>query len=167
MRHVAQPTEAKLEALRSILRARTTVTDRIETALRNEDLPPLAWYDVLCALDEASEEGLRPRDLGYAVALTPSGLTRLLDRMTAAGLVERKACPTDRRGFGVTLTQSGRTTHEMMRPVYLREVETAFASLLTDEEARTIEEVLERVSASACTALGEDPPAPPARAAAA
>lgn len=157
---MAQPTEAKLEALRSILRARSTLTDRIETALRGDDLPPLAWYDVLCALDEASDEGLRPRDLGYAVALTPSGLTRLLDRMTAAGLIERRACPTDRRGFGVTLTAAGRKTHEMMKPVYLREVEIAFASLMTDEEAAAVREVLDRVSASACTALGEEPPEP-------
>lgn len=159
---MAQPSETKLEALRSILRARTTLTDRIETALRNDDLPPLAWYDVLCALDEASDEGLRPRDLGFAVALTPSGLTRLLDRMTAAGLIERKACPTDRRGFGVTLTDAGRKTHAMMRPIYLREVEIAFASLMTDAEAGTVREVLDRVSASACTALGEEPPDAPA-----
>jgi DNA-binding MarR family transcriptional regulator len=162
---MAKPTEAKLEALRSVFRARTTLTERIETALRNEDLPPLAWYDVLCALDTASDEGLRPRDLGYAVALTPSGLTRLLDRMTAAGLVERKACPTDRRGYGVTLTATGKKTHAMMQPVYLREVEIAFASLLTDEEALSVREVLERVSQSACAAVGEEPPAETARAA--
>jgi DNA-binding MarR family transcriptional regulator len=161
---MAKPTEAQLEALRSLLRARTTLTDRLETALRGEDLPPLGWFDVLCALDEAGEEGLRPRDLGYAVALTPSGLTRMLDRMTAAGLVERKACPTDRRGYGVTLTAAGRKTHAMMQPVYLREVQIAFASLLTDEEARALREVLDRVSHSACAAVGEEPPAEPVRA---
>jgi DNA-binding MarR family transcriptional regulator len=162
---MAKPTEAKLDAIRSLLRARTTLTDRLETALRNDDLPPLAWYDVLCALDEASDEGLRPRDLGYAVALTPSGLTRLLDRMTAAGLVERRACPTDRRGYGVLLTPAGKKTHEMMKPVYLREVEVAFSSLLTDDEARQVGEVLDRVSASACSAVGEEPPEPAVRAA--
>jgi DNA-binding MarR family transcriptional regulator len=149
----------KLDALRSVLRARTTLTDRIETALRADDLPPLAWYDVLCALDEATDNGLRPRDLGYAVALTPSGLTRLLDRMTAAGMVERSVCPSDRRGFTVTLTGSGRETLRMMRPVYLREVEAGFASLLTEDEARTISEALERVSSSACQVVGEEAPA--------
>jgi DNA-binding MarR family transcriptional regulator len=115
---------------------------------------------VLCALDEADENGLRPRDLGYAVALTPSGLTRLLDRITAAGLVERTVCPSDRRGFTVTLTPSGRDTLELMRPVYLREVEAGFGSLLTDEEARVIGEALERVSASACRVAGEEAPEP-------
>jgi DNA-binding MarR family transcriptional regulator len=108
---------------------------------------------------------MRPRDLAYEVALTPSGVTRLLDRMTDAGLIDRKACPSDRRGFGVMLTAAGRKTHERMRPVYLREVELAFASLLTEEEARTLGELLERVSTSACTALGEELPAPTVRAA--
>lgn len=165
MMYMPNPTAAKLEALRSLLRARTTLTDRLETALRSDDLPPVAWYDVLCALDEASGEGLRPRDLGYAVALTPSGLTRLLDRMEAAGLVERKACPTDRRGYGVLLTASGRQTHKLMKPVYLRAVTEAFAELLTDAEARELSEVLDRVSASACSAAGEEPPAPAVKAA--
>src|SRR3712207_4153515 len=138
--------QLKLDALRSVLRARTTLTDRIETALRADDLPPLPWYDVLCALEEADEHGLRPLDLGYAVARTASGLTRLLDRMTAAGMVERTVCSSDRRGFTVTLTDSGRETHRMMRPVYLREVEAGFASLLSDEEAQVIADALERVS---------------------
>jgi DNA-binding MarR family transcriptional regulator len=149
----------KLDALRSVLRARTTLVDRLETALRADDQPPLAWYDVLCALDEADDFGLRPRDLAYAVALTPSGLTRLLDRISAAGLVERRVCDTDRRGFTVTLTPSGRETLELMRPVYLREAEAGFADLLTEAEARQLSEVLERVSTRACEVAGESPPA--------
>jgi DNA-binding MarR family transcriptional regulator len=156
---MAQLPKYKLDALRSLLRARTTLVERIETALRADDQPPLAWYDVLCALEEADEYGLRPRDLGYAVALTPSGLTRLLDRIAAAGLVERKVCDTDRRGFSVTLTPSGRETLELMRPVYLREVEAGFAELLSEDEARRLSEVLERVSARACEVAGEQAPA--------
>ena len=157
-----QPPKAKLEALRSLLRARTALVERLETALRADDLPPLAWYDVLCALDEAPAEGLRPRDLGFAVALTPSGLTRLLDRITAAGLAERKTCSTDRRGFMVSLTPAGSDTLALMRPVYMRELEAGFGSLITDDEARTLRELLDRVSASACAAVGEDEPAPAA-----
>ena len=162
---MAQPTKAQLDALRAVLRARTTLTDRLETALRADELPPLGWYDVLCALDAAGEPGMRPRDLAYEIGLTPSGVTRLLDRMTDAGLLERKACATDRRGYGVMLTDAGRRTHRMMEPVYLREVEAAFASLVNDDEARELTELLGRVSASACRAVGEEPPTSAVRAA--
>ncbi|MDQ3934761.1 MAG: MarR family transcriptional regulator [Actinomycetota bacterium] len=152
---MAEVTDTKLRALRSLLRSRTTLVDRLENALRADDLPPLAWYDVLCALEEGPDEGLRPRDLGFAVALTPSGLTRLLDRITAAGLAERNACPSDRRGYVVTLTPSGAETLELMRPVYLREVEAGFASLLTGDEAEELAELLDRVTSSACAVAGE------------
>jgi DNA-binding MarR family transcriptional regulator len=162
---MAQPTNAQLAALRSVLRARTTLTDRLETALRADELPPLGWYDVLCALDQAGGQGMRPRDLAYEIGLTPSGVTRLLDRMVDAGLIERKACPSDRRGYGVSLTEAGRKTHRMMEPVYLREVEAAFASLVSDEEARVLSEALDRVSQSACRVIGEEPPVAPVRAA--
>lgn len=159
-----EPTDIKLDALRSLLRARTVLVERLESALRADDLPPLAWYDVLCALDEAEEHGLRPRDLGFAVALTPSGLTRLLDRITAAGLVERKVCPSDRRGFTVTLTPSGIETLALMRPVYMRELRTAFADLLSDAEAKQLGDMLDRVTSNACDATDEAglPPAEPA-----
>src|SRR2546430_828834 len=94
----------RLEAVRSLLRARTALVERIEAALAADEMPRLSWYDVLCALDEAEGGRLRPRDLAFAVALTPSGLTRLLDRIDAAGLVERQECPTDRRGHLIALT---------------------------------------------------------------
>jgi DNA-binding MarR family transcriptional regulator len=154
--------DAKFKALHSLRRARHTLLDRLENALRADDLPPLAWYDVLSALDDATDHGLRPRDLAFEVALTPSGLTRLLDRITAAGMVERSVCDTDRRGFTITLTPAGRETLELMRPVYMRELEAGFGHLLTDEEAAHISEVLDRVSASACTLAGEEAPPVPA-----
>ena len=162
---MARPTQAQLDALRSVLRARTTLTDRLETALRADELPPLGWYDVLCALDAAGGEGMRPRDLAYEIGLTPSGVTRLLDRMVDAGLIERKVCATDRRGYGVSLTGAGRKTHRMMEPVYMREVEAAFASLVTDDEARELIDVLDRVSQSGCRVIGEEPPVAASRAA--
>jgi DNA-binding MarR family transcriptional regulator len=162
---MANPSQTKLDALRSLRRARVTLTDRLETALRTDDLPPLAWYDVLSELEAASEHGLRPRDLGLAVGLTPSGLTRLLDRITAAELVERTVCSSDRRGFTVTLTKAGNETLALMRPVYMRELAAGFGDLITDDEARQISEILDRVSSSACSIAGEEPPAPRARAA--
>jgi DNA-binding MarR family transcriptional regulator len=150
---VSQP---KLTALHSLRRARHTLLDRLENALRADDLPPLAWYDVLYALEGAGEHGLRPRDLAFEVALTPSGLTRLLDRIAAAGLVERTVCPSDRRGFNTTLTPAGHETLAMMRPVYMRELEAGFGSLITDAEAEQITAILGRVSSSACTLAGEE-----------
>ena len=145
----------RLEAVRSLLRARTALVERIEAALAADDLPPLSWYDVLCALEEADGNRLRPRDLAFQVALTRSGLTRLLDRIHAASLVDRQECPSDRRGHLVVLTEAGHRTLQVMRPVYERALDEAFGSV-SDEGAATLRTLLDPVTASACVAAGED-----------
>ena len=146
--------KSQVDAVKAVMRARNALVERIETALAADDLPPMSWYDVFCALDEA-EHGLRPRDLAAAVALTPSGLTRLLDRIHAAGLVERKACPADRRGYVLELTDSGHKTLELMRPVYTRALEEGFAGQVSAEEAKELAPLLDRVTSSACTLADE------------
>ena len=145
----------RLNAVRSLMRARNVLVERVEAALAADDLPRLSWFDVLNALDEVEGGRLRPRDLGVAVALTPSGLTRLLDRIQAAGLVERQECPSDRRGHLIALTPAGRRTLELMRPVYDRALGEAFASV-SDEDAAMLSSVLDPVMASACAAVGDE-----------
>jgi DNA-binding MarR family transcriptional regulator len=151
-------TGEQLDAVRAVMRARNALVERVESALAADDLPPLSWYDVFCALEDAPR-GLRPRDLGAAVALTPSGLTRLLDRIHAAGLVERRECPSDRRGHVVVLTPAGRRTLKLMRPVYERALEDSFAGLVSADEALRLIPILNRVTSSACASVGEPAPA--------
>jgi DNA-binding transcriptional ArsR family regulator len=85
------------DAWQSIRATHQILSDRVGVELSEAGLPELSWHDVLSRLDE-SPEPLRPRDLLCRVGVTKSGLTRLLDRIEAAGLVERLSCPSDRRG---------------------------------------------------------------------
>ena len=68
---------------------------------------PLTWLDVLAQLYDARDEGLRMQELEQRSLFTRSGLTRLVDRIEAAGLVRREAVPGDRRGVRVVLTSRG------------------------------------------------------------
>ena len=137
--------EAQLEAWHSLLEAHTSLTSGVEHALAEEGFPPLTWYDVLSTLARAPENAARPRDLGCGVSISRSGLTRLLDRMESASLVERRSCPTDRRGTWVVLTGAGSEMLERMRPVYERELAESFAGGLTVKEAETLSRLLDRV----------------------
>ncbi len=65
----------------------------MEGALKAEGLPPLEWYDVLLELERGGP--MRPRDLQAHLLLAQYNLSRLLDRIEAAGLVERRPCPDD------------------------------------------------------------------------
>lgn len=69
---------------------------------------PLTWYDVLIRLGRAPEGHLTMSQLAGEVSLTSGGITRLVDRMVAAGYLERSSCPTDRRSIHVGLTAAGR-----------------------------------------------------------
>ena len=87
-------------------------------------------------------------ELAAAIVLSRSGLTRLVDRLERAGLLCRQPDPSDRRGAFAVLTDEGLAALRRTWPVYARGIAEHFARHLSDEEARTIAEALERVLAA-------------------
>lgn len=142
-----EPDEARLAAWRALLTAHATAIRAIERELAAEGLVPLTWYDVLVALWEAPDHRLRMHELARAVVLSRSGLTRLVDRLEAAGLLRREASPDDRRGAYAVLTDEGRAAQLRAWPVYARGIATHFADYLSEEEAAILARALGRVSA--------------------
>ncbi len=140
---------AAWEALRA---AYLVMVDRVEAQFAAADLPGLAWFDVLEALEQ-SDQPVRPRELLCRVSVTKSGLTRLLDRIEREGLVERGSCPSDRRGTFLTVTDSGRRTLALMRPIRDREFAAHFELPLSEREAAVVAASLSRVAASAQAAM--------------
>jgi hypothetical protein len=64
------------------------------------------WFDVLAALRRAGQlQELRPTELMHAMMLSSGGVTKRLDRLVEAGVVERRPDPRDRRGTLVRLTR--------------------------------------------------------------
>jgi DNA-binding MarR family transcriptional regulator len=68
---------------------------------------PLTWFIVLVHIARSADGRLTMSQLGSEISLTSGGMTRLIDRMTDGGLVERQSCPSDRRRLHVTLTPDG------------------------------------------------------------
>lgn len=136
--------DAGLAAWRSFLVAHKTLIEVIERELALAALPPLGWYDVLLAIEDAAERKLRMHELSDAIVLSRSNLTRLVDRMVAAGLLAREACPTDRRGAYAVLTDDGLAMRRRMWPVYARCIDQIFARHLNATEAKVFAEALER-----------------------
>src|SRR5262245_8298895 len=67
----------------------------------------LAAVEVLLRLARTPGGALRMTDLAAQTQLTTSGITRVVDRLERGGLVERRACPTDRRGSFANVTAAG------------------------------------------------------------
>lgn len=121
------PSPAALAAWRAFLTAHARLTERLEQELQAAVGMPLTWYDVLVQLTEAPDQRLRMHELARKVLLSRAGLTRLIDRMVAAGLVERVPCPDDRRGTYVALTAEGRRANLEAAPAHLAGIHQHFA----------------------------------------
>src|SRR5262245_18463199 len=107
----AQPSlragDPRLTSWRAFLRAYPQVARRLDDDLRAEHGLSLQEYAALLQLAESPERRLRMGRLADGVLLSRSGVTRLVDRLVADGLVDRLACPSDARGAEAILTDSG------------------------------------------------------------
>jgi DNA-binding MarR family transcriptional regulator len=138
------------EAWGSLTRTHAAIVGRLQEALAAADFPPLPWYEVLAAVAEAPERRMRMGDLAEALVITRGGLTKLVDRLVKASLLERTFCETDRRVSYATLLPAGEELLAEMRPVVVAELKVAFAAKLSAAEADALRETLERVRVSAC-----------------
>ena len=94
------------DAWGELRRTHAAVAQRLQDALTQAGFPPLAWYEVLEAVAEAPDERLKMGELAEALVMTRGGLTKLVDRLVNAGLLERTLCETDRRVSYATLCGS-------------------------------------------------------------
>jgi DNA-binding MarR family transcriptional regulator len=134
-------------AWRALLRAHAAAVGRIERDLAaSEPDLPLTWYDVLVALVGAPARRLRLRELADEVLLSRSGLTRLVDRLEAAGLLRREPDPTDRRGAFAVITEAGYEALRRTWPLYARGIQAHFARYLETDEAAVLARALDRVA---------------------
>ncbi|MCK9517914.1 MAG: MarR family transcriptional regulator [Dehalococcoidia bacterium] len=143
-----QPGEEQMVAWRAFLAAHARLSEVLEHELERERGMPLGWYDVLVQLDEAGENRLRMADLARAVLLSRAGLTRLVDRMGAAGLVERVPCEDDRRGTYVVMTHEGRAALSGAAPVHLRGIEEHFGQYVGSDDAKVLASVFRCITDS-------------------
>jgi MarR family transcriptional regulator, 2-MHQ and catechol-resistance regulon repressor len=93
-----------------------------------------AEFDVLIRIARTPGQALRMSDLAAQTLLTTSGITRVVDRLERDRLVERQACPTDRRGSLAALTPEGLARLDAVLPGHLELVEKWFTSQLSDAD---------------------------------
>jgi DNA-binding MarR family transcriptional regulator len=141
------------EAWGALTRTHAAVSQRLQEALAQGDYPPLPWYEVLAIIAEAPEQRMRMGDLAEVLVITRGGLTKLVDRLVKAGLLERTFCETDRRVSYATLCPAGRDLLAEMRPVIVGELEVAFSANLSVEQANELRASLDRVRGTACSGV--------------
>lgn len=137
----------RVRAWRQIMHVHSQVTGAIDEVLRDELGISGAWYEALVEIAFAGGE-MRMNEFAAETTLTKSGATRFVDRLEKAGLVERRACASDRRVSQLALTPKGRDLQRRADPHVLRVVDECFGRHLSDEEARAMADALERIKKS-------------------
>jgi DNA-binding MarR family transcriptional regulator len=151
--------EKHLTAWRAVVTSHAAVTDRVQKALSGADLPPLSWFEILSAVSASRNGPPKMSELAEWLTLSRGGITKLVDRLSDAGYLERVSCATDRRSLHAELTPAGERMLGEMRTIYAAEVERHLASV-SAEEAKLLAEVLGRVTGSTCnSAAAADKPA--------
>ena len=141
----ASLTRRELNAWRGLLGTQSALITRLDEELEREHGLPLTSYEVLLHLNEEPGHSLRMGELAERLFLSRSGLTRLIDRLTKAGLVEREVCESDRRGYYAALTSEGERRFAEARPTHLRGVREHFLSKLEPEDLDALGRAWERV----------------------
>src|SRR6266536_1760081 len=103
-----QAIEPAVQAWTRLVRAYVTTTRSLSAELQEEHGLTINDYEALLVLARAEGERLKRVALARSLMLTPSGITRLLQGLEDAGLVERASCETDLRVTYAQLTDAGR-----------------------------------------------------------
>jgi DNA-binding MarR family transcriptional regulator len=135
---------AKMTLWRCLQWAHTVVLRSLEREMEAEGLP-LTWFDVLIHLHEAPDGRLRMLDLAGSVVLSPSGLTRLVERMEKAGYVRRERTEVDRRGAYAIITPKGDAELARVWPAHLDGIERHFARNVRSADVPRLYEALARI----------------------
>jgi DNA-binding MarR family transcriptional regulator len=134
--------EREMAAWHALIRAHARVIRRLEAELEVEQGLTLPAYEVLAHLSEAPQQRLRMSDLATYAVLTPSGLTRLVDKLARDGLVERARCEGDARVVYAVLTDAGRARLKSAYPTHLRGVRSHLIDRLDADQLHAIAEAL-------------------------
>lgn len=141
-----RPRDPRLSPWRAFLTAHARVTRRLDEELRAEHDLSLGEYDALLALAEAPERRLRMHALAERIVLSKSGVTRLIDRLVADGLVVRDQCLSDARGAEAVLTDDGLARLRRASTTHLRGIEDHFLAIVPEHELATVERALRAVA---------------------
>jgi DNA-binding MarR family transcriptional regulator len=147
------PDDPRLGAWRAFIHANARLLRRLDEELQAAHGVSLAEYDALLQLVNAPGRRLRMSVLADRVLLSRSGITRLVDRLEASGMVARSACATDARGAEAALTDRGLERLRAASRTHLDGVQRYFLDPIGDDDRSAVE----RAGARILDQLGRDP----------
>lgn len=126
--------EEEQQTWRAFLAAVRLLTAELDRELQRDADMPHTYYEILVALSEAPGRTLRMSELAETSQSSRSRLSHAVARLEEEGWVERRSCPTDRRGALAMLTDNGFAVLEAAAPAHVEAVRRSLFDRLTAEE---------------------------------
>ena len=147
--------DPRLVPWRAFLDAHARITRRLDEELRAEHDLSLGEYDALLTIAEAPDRRIRMNQLADRVVLSKSGVTRLVDRLVADGLVVRDHCLSDARGAEAVLTGTGLNRLRAASRTHLRGIQAHFLDVVDERDLPVIERAMRSLGEHAGSRSGE------------
>jgi DNA-binding MarR family transcriptional regulator len=141
-------TLSSTDVFASLVTAHATLTRELSASLVANHGLTINDYGCLLLLSRAGEEGMRRIDLANELRLSPSGITRLLDRLEDQGLVGKGGCKEDARVSYAILTDDGLAKLKGAAPGHIEDIDRRLADVLDEDEMQTLSELLGRIGNS-------------------
>jgi DNA-binding MarR family transcriptional regulator len=137
--------DPRLETWRAFLMAHALLTRRLDEDLRAEDGLTLGEYSALLQVAEAPDRSLRMNQLADGIFLSRSGVTRLIDRLEADGLIARSTCVSDGRGSLAVLTEAGLQRLRAAAETHLRGIDQYFLAVVPGSELERLDDAFRAI----------------------
>jgi DNA-binding MarR family transcriptional regulator len=133
-------TDVESRAWVGLLHAHSSLVKQLDTELLAAHGLSLSGFEVLWRVNAAESGHMRMTDLAEEVLLSPSGLSRLVDRLEAERMMERVACPTDGRAINATITELGRTRLAEAQATHFEGIRRRFLANFNEAEVGQLAE---------------------------
>jgi DNA-binding MarR family transcriptional regulator len=141
---LTKQTSSAADAFGQLLTAHGQLTRELNASLVAQHGLAMNDYGCLLLLHRAGDEGMRRIDIATQLQLSPSGITRLLDRLMDQGFVGRGACREDARESYAVLTEEGLAKLREAAPGHVEDIERRLHAVLSEDEIKTLTELLGR-----------------------
>jgi DNA-binding MarR family transcriptional regulator len=128
----------------ALIRTHARLWDRVNMQMRHDSGLTMPRYDVLMHLELAGGR-LGLSDLASTIVLSPSGLSKLLDRMEASDLIRREPDPRDARSTFARITPRGRALVKKARQSHHAWLQRAFGDALDDRDVADLTRIMGRI----------------------
>lgn len=144
----------RIQWLNDFVRLEIELWAHINAQLKEQHGLSLAFFEVLHAIGQSEEGSLRVGDIARALTITVGAASKLVDRIVAAGLVQRELDSEDRRASRLALTVAGQRGLDAASVTYETSLAARLDETLTQSEQVVFHDLVKRLLAASNKAGG-------------